>query len=140
MYAYDLFAKFEFYYEKTKLIASATVIGAILNIVLNYIFIGKYGYYAAGYTTLICYMIYAIAHYIFMRKVCRENCDNVQPYDIKKLLLITILFLTIGFMLLFLYKYTILRYLVIVIFLLSLFLKRKYLLEQIKYLINTKKI
>ena len=28
MFAYDLFAKFEFYYEKTKLISFATVMGA----------------------------------------------------------------------------------------------------------------
>lgn len=37
MFAYDLFAKFEFYYEKTRWIALATVCGAILNIILNYI-------------------------------------------------------------------------------------------------------
>lgn len=35
MYSYDLFAKFAFYYEKTKFVMVASVIGAVLNIVLN---------------------------------------------------------------------------------------------------------
>lgn len=68
MFAYDLFAKFEFYYENTKLIALATVLSALLNITLNYIFIAIFGYYAAGYTTLLCYMLYALFHYYAMKR------------------------------------------------------------------------
>lgn len=60
MYMYDLFAKFAFYYEKTKFVMIASVTGAILNIILNFIFIRLFGYRAAGYTTLACYMIYSI--------------------------------------------------------------------------------
>ena len=49
MFLYTFFATFEFYYEKTKYIAGATVGGALLNIGLNYICIKKFGYIAAGY-------------------------------------------------------------------------------------------
>ena len=62
LFSYDMFAKFEFYFEKTKLIMTASVIGAVLNIILNYFFINLFGYYAAGYTTLFCYAIYVLFH------------------------------------------------------------------------------
>ena len=139
MYAYDLFAKFEFYYEKTKLIAFATVIGAVINIILNYICINKFGYIAAGYTTLICYMLYAIFHYIFMRKVCKENCSNNQPYSTKIIILITLIFLGIGFAFLLLYNYNVIRYCLIVIILLSIIIFRKLLINNMKKIFLLKK-
>ena len=110
MYAYDLFSKFAFYYEKTVVIMIASVTGAILNIVLNYIFINVFGYTAAGYTTLVCFMIYAIVHYIFMRKVCRECCGGDYPYDSMKIIMITIPFLVSGFLFLMTYNYPFVRY------------------------------
>nr|WP_330391620.1 oligosaccharide flippase family protein [Butyrivibrio sp. YAB3001] len=72
LFLYDLFAKFAFYYEKTRFIMAASVGGAILNVLLNFIFIRKYGYIAAGYTTLVCYMTYCMIHFLFMKKVCKQ--------------------------------------------------------------------
>lgn len=109
MYAYDLFAKIAFYYEKTMAIMTASVFAAVFNIILNFGFIKAFGYIAAGYTTLMCYIIYAIVHYAFMRKVCRECCDGVYPYDTKKVVLISVMFLAGGFALLATYRYTMLR-------------------------------
>lgn len=136
MFAYDLFAKFEFYYEKTKLIAFATVIGAIFNIILNYYFIGKFGYYAAGYTTLVCYIIYAVFHYVFMQKVCREKSVSKQPYNHMILFKITMVFMLVGFMFLMLYQSFGLRYIVIVILLLFLLMKRKTVMLEVVKLID----
>lgn len=110
MYCYDLFAKFAFYYEKTKFIMMASVVGAVLNIVLNYICIKAFGYIAAGYTTLTCYIVYSVAHYIFMKKVCDEFCDSDYPYETIKIFKIAIPFLTAGFGMLFTYRYPLLRY------------------------------
>lgn len=110
MYSYDLFAKFAFYFEKTNFIMAGSVLGATLNIVLNYIFINQFGYRAAGYTTLVCFMVYSIGHYIFMNRVCKEFCDGVRPYSVKIYLLITISFMLVGFILLFTYKHMLLRY------------------------------
>ena len=56
---YSLVSKVEFYYEKTKNVAAITVIASGLNIALNYLLIPKFGYVAAAYTTLICYMVMA---------------------------------------------------------------------------------
>ena len=110
MYCYDLFARFEFYYEKTVYIMFASIVGAILNIILNYIFIKLYGYIAAGYTTLICYFVYAVMHYVIMMKICRNQIGEIKVYDSKKLIKITFIFLTICFAYLCTYNNILIRY------------------------------
>lgn len=132
MYSYDLFAKFTFYYEKTKFIMLASVAGAVLNIVLNYIFIRLYGYRAAGYTTLICDIIYCVCHYLFMNKVCDQFCDGIRPYDVRKIAGITVPFLGIGFLFLFTYEHVVIRYGIIVVACIIVFIKRKEVLNVMK--------
>ena len=125
MFCYDLFAKFAFYYEKTKFIMTASVIGAVLNVVLNYIFIGLYGYKAAGYTTLLCYIVYTAGHYAFMNVICKKFCDGKIPYDGKNIIRITSLFLLCGFSLLFTYYNTYIRYGIIVFTIMVVWRKRE---------------
>lgn len=139
MYSYDLFAKFAFYYEKTNLIMFASIIGAVLNIILNYIFIGLFGYVAAGYTTLVCYVIYSIAHYILMNSICMKYCDGIRPYETKKIMAITIPFVVAGFALLFTYNYPVIRYGLIVVAVIIAVIKKKDLIQLSKKLIGLKK-
>ena len=109
-YLYLCFAPFEFYFEKRIWTTIGTMVSAAVNLVLNYFFIQKFGYYAAGYTTLACYMINAGMHYYFMRKICRQYLDDVKPFDLKKLMLITGIFLAVGFMYIPMYSNRIVRY------------------------------
>ena len=139
MYSYDLFAKFAFYFEKTVVVMIASVLGAILNIGLNYLFINIYGYIAAGYTTLICYIVYALVHYLFMRKVCREFCDGKFPYETKKIMYITVPFVVLGVVFLFTYNYPMIRYGIVVVFLIILLLLRKKLINVVNTIISVKK-
>lgn len=110
MYMYSFFATFEFYYEKTRYIAGATIGGAVLNIVLNYIFIRMYGYLAAGYTTLFSYILFALLHYHFMRKICREDLDDLHPYKAKLIIAISVVSIALGFGIMALYEHPIARY------------------------------
>lgn len=82
VFAYNIFSNVEFYYEKTKFIMFASLISAVTNIVLNYIFIPMFGYYAAGYTTLFCYAVYAAFHYGFMRRICKKQMglDHISVF------------------------------------------------------------
>ncbi|MGI6071387.1 MAG: oligosaccharide flippase family protein [Lachnospiraceae bacterium] len=59
----------EYYYKKTHFIAIGTVSAAVLNIILNAVFIPKYGYVAAAYTTVVCYLVYYMLHLILAWKV-----------------------------------------------------------------------
>ena len=139
MFSYTFFAVFEFYYERTKLIAAATSAGAILNIVLNFIFIRIFGYYAAGYTTLVCYMVYAAFHMYFMRKICREQLDNEQPYSLKIYGGITAVFLMIGFAFMASYKYMVIRYSMLGVMLIIAIILHKNIISVIKNILNLKK-
>ena len=132
MYSYDLYAKFAFYYEKTKVVMVASVLGAVLNIVLNYFFIGRYGYLAAGYTTLICYVVYCIGHYIFMNIICNRFCEGRKPYSTRVIILISSTFMCIGFLLLLTYKRIIIRYILIGSILFIVFLLRETILKYLK--------
>ncbi|MGN1026689.1 MAG: lipopolysaccharide biosynthesis protein, partial [Faecousia sp.] len=139
MYSYDLFAKFAFYYEKTKLIMTASTIGAALNVFLNLYFIRKFGYIAAGYTTLACYIIYCVAHYNLMNWLCKTYCEGTTPYDTKKILGISVIFLVSGFAFLITYYHPVIRYVIIIIAIFSVFFVRKKLMKIGKMLLATKK-
>ena len=139
MFLYTFFAVFEFYYSKTKLITLATTIGALLNIVLNYIFINIFGYHAAGYTTLVCYIAFAVFHYIFMLKICNDYLDKVKPYNTKIMLVITFVFLMISFIFLFSYENIIIRYGIILIILFCVFFNYKKIIRMLNSLIQLKK-
>ena len=126
---YDLFSKYEFYYEKTGFIMVASIIGAIINVLLNYIFIPAFGFLAAGYTTMFCYMLYALGHYLFMMKISNDLLDGENPYSAKALLLITLTFIAIGFMFTATYKHLALRITLLAISILVLVIKRKKLIN-----------
>lgn len=113
MFSYCFFANFEFYYEKRKFIMLASIGAALLNLILNYIFIRKYGYCAAGYTTLVCYIVYALGHYLFMQQICKENLNGKKVYDWRILITITICFIVMGFTFMFTYDHMFIRYCII---------------------------
>lgn len=139
MFAYDLFAKFEFYYEKTKYIMIATAASAIMNIVLNYIFIRIFGYIAAAYTTLFCYILYAIFHYMFMLHICKAEFNGKVPYNTKTLLKITAVFVSGGFALLLTYKTPVIRYLAISVIFVAIVVFRNRIKAIIQKILNVRK-
>ena len=139
MFAYTFFAAFEFYYEKTGYISIATVIGAVVNIILNYIFIRVFGYYAAGYTTLFCYILYAVFHYCFMVKLCHDSLGDAHIYSTKILLAITAGFMIFGFLFLFTYQSIYLRYSMITFLIVCLIIRKKTVFNAVKQIILIRK-
>ena len=67
----NLIVPAEYYSKKTTYIMAGTMIASILNIALNYIFIRKFGFMAAAYTTLASYACYLALHYVISRKLVR---------------------------------------------------------------------
>lgn len=62
-FLYTISVNLEYYMKSTKNIAKNTCVAAILNVILNMVFIPKYGALAAAYTTLFSYIIALIMHY-----------------------------------------------------------------------------
>lgn len=111
---YSFFGNIEFYFEKTKLVMIASCIVAVLNLILNKIFIPILGFVAAGYTTLICYIIYGLLHYIFMVKIC-ENNKIKNPYPGNKMWITALIYVFLSICISMLYKYKLERYIIILI-------------------------
>jgi len=134
-FAYSLFADFEFYFEQKSFITFATFVSALLNIILNYIFIKKYGYIAAGYTTLACYIAYAVGHYLFMNRTCNKFLTYYKDsvYETRKLIMITTGFLVAAGIILITYRNNVFRYVLIISLLLVLCLLR----NRIRNVMNT---
>ncbi len=65
-FMYCIFVNVEQFEKKTTWMAVASVSAAILNYVLNVIFIPRYGYLAAAYTTLIGYTWLLISHMLIV--------------------------------------------------------------------------
>lgn len=139
MFAYTFFAVVEFYFEKTKNVTYATMSGAVLNIVLNYICIQIFGYMAAGYTTLVCYMLYTVTHYCFAQKICNEELNGVKIYNLKTLLLITGSFMISGFLLMATYNTPVIRYGLLIVSCFAAFVNRKIIIGLLKNLVMMKK-
>lgn len=69
IFIYSLYVNIEHYYKKTVKICKNTIIAAITNLILNYIFIPHFGYVAAAYTTLASYFVCTILHSIDSKKL-----------------------------------------------------------------------
>lgn len=122
-FQYTFYAVFEFYYKKTHLIALATFVGAFLNLIGNYFLIPVYGYQAAAYTSLLCYIVYALMHYIFMRSLCIKNY-KVNVYSLKAILTLSLSFIMLAGLFMLCYPYEYLRYSLFILLCLIIVIKR----------------
>lgn len=120
MEMYNLFSTVEFYHKKTKSIMVATACAAVLNLALNFVFIKLFGYVAAAYTTLICYILYCVFHYINMRRMEKNTI-----YDINLLSVFSIIYVTACFACLATYDHPLVRYGLLLLVVLIAFTKRK---------------
>lgn len=125
VFLYSLFSTIEYYHQKTSRIALATMGAALVNIVLNYFGIKVFGYYAAGYTTLISYVILSVVHYIFYRMVIKEEGDE-RMFDEKCIVITSIVTLAITILTALTYDFVLVRYsfLLIVVILAVIFRKK----------------
>ena len=132
MFLYPLFGNIEFYFEENKFVMLASITGAIVNVILNYIFIPIFGYVAAGYTTLICYMLFSGGHYIFMKKVLKKHNFINNVYDARFIFLFSCVVILAITSMLFVYNNIILRYLLIILIVVLVIFKRNLIINLLK--------
>lgn len=117
---YYIYANIVYYYKKPKYVMIASVTATIINIILNYIFIKRYGYLAAGYTTLVCYIIQACIDYFAMKKVVKT-----QIYDMRTIVILSLFVIFISLISPALYDHILVRYIIIATIVALLFCFRK---------------
>lgn len=77
--------------DKTRYAAYMAIMGTIITLAINVIFVPKYSYMASAWANLACYSAMMIVSYILMRK------HYPIDYDLKKITLYVIIGLTLYF-------------------------------------------
>ena len=131
MFMYSYCSNIEFYYEKTGLASVASVLAAVLNVALNAVFIPLFGYCAAGYTTLACYVALGAAHYIFSQKVVRAEAGSAALSS-AAVWGLALVFTAISLVLPLLYPHPIVRYAVFGIAVVAAVVFRKKIVTKVK--------
>lgn len=137
MFFYNFFTIVEFYYEKTTYVMVASVAGAVLNIFLNYIFILRYGYIAAAYTTLVCYILFALLHYLLSCKLLRD-IGYLKIFNNKMIFQLCISILSVNLLSLLLYYYIIFRYITITLLIVVGLIKKSEIIDFLKKIFDLK--
>ena len=129
-FLYSLYVNIEFYYKKTGYIAFGTIFAAVLNIVLNAIFIPIFGYVAAAYTTLVGYLsLMAIHVYV------SSQWEKRDLFDLRFILSWSLFVFVASFAIAMLYDAPIWRFtLVTVIFVIGVVTYRQKMLNLLKSL------
>ena len=125
IFLYGVLSYPEFYYEETKFLMFASFGAAIFNVVLNIIFVGIFGFVAAGYTTLICYIVYSLGHYLVGSKVLKKHTEEnalIEKIPAIVLSLYVIVMSIVGNAIV---PYAWLRYAIIVILMVTAFINHK---------------
>lgn len=121
---YSLLAILEFYYKKNIYVMVASTLAAVLNVILNFIFIPMFGYQAAAYTTLACYAVYAFLHAMNLVRL-----KIAYFYDLKALAMMSVAMIGICLVVAKTYNGILIRYALLLAMLVVVFIKRKMLLE-----------
>lgn len=110
-FAYTFYVNMERFEKKTKYISIGTIVSALLNLLLNFIFIPIYGYIAAAYTTLVGFLMLVFMHYIMSKRL-----KLTDMYDNKFIFIMVGIMIVLGILAGGLYSVsTIIRWAVIVL-------------------------
>ena len=128
----QLFINVEFYYEEKSKLVWASIGAAIVNLILNWVFIGIFGYVAAAYTTLVSYLIFAFANQRAMKQIIKEKGQIDNLYDYKKLLFLLAIFVGASVAGVALYNSLLTRVAVCAVVLLAMILERDILIKYVR--------
>lgn len=133
LFFYTSFANIEFYYDYNRFTMYISMIGAVMNIVLNYIFIRVFGFVAAGYTTFACYLIYFMGHYLFVEHIIFSKFGR-HLIGISKIVGLTGALIIFMIVMSFSYQNVFIRYAILLLILTVVFIKRKIIKETVSML------
>lgn len=110
-FIYTMYVNIEQFEKKTVGMAIASITAAGINIVLNMIFIPKFGYIAAAYTTLVSYLWLMFVHMFLVYKI-----GYIRVYDWNKILKVILFMGLYTVVINFLYRSTFFRFTVFAVY------------------------
>lgn len=126
MSLYTVFSNNLLYEKQSQTVTAAGLAAAILNFILNMLFIPIFGYLAAGYTTLCAYILPVLWGAISLKKVTGSDI-----YDMKKIGIIAVIIIGFSLFIPGLYNYSYVRYGILIIIVLVLWMKKDWLFGSI---------
>lgn len=76
IFLYTFPVNIQFYYANTRLIPAATLFAGLVNILLNYIFIPRFGIFGAAIATIIAYFVLLLVHHVVAK--IKYNYEDVK--------------------------------------------------------------
>jgi len=128
----QLFINVEFYYEEKTMLVWGSIAAAVLNVVLNWLLIPKYGFVAAGYTTLASYIIFAVWNYCNIKHIAKKYSFTMDYFNTKALIGIFLVFAALSFVATVLYELPVIRWSIIAAVLLALIIFHKKVIAFVK--------
>lgn len=138
-FVYTLYANIEFFYDKNKFTMYISMAVAVLNVALNYIGLKLFGYLAAAYATLLCYMLFAFGHYVYVTWIIKRKFGIDKVFNSKRLIILSVSVVASSIFIVFFYDYILIRYAIILAALIALFVNRKKLISMFEMTKSAKK-
>lgn len=134
-YLFSFFGQIQQYFEKKIAIIIPSIMCAVLNIGLNYVFIKIYGYQAAAYTTFLCYFIFFVLNYFLYLRTCKEVLGT-KIYDGRSIFIICLAIIATGGIITILNQFIYLKYAILTILLFIGIIKRRSVIGFIKQVVG----
>jgi len=131
-YYTSIFLYLDFYHEIKVYMNIATISAAVINVILNWIFIPYVGFVGAAYTTLASYIVFEIISFISYKKISKRYGYKEDLFEIKELFLIQLVVLMLGLALMLLYKFFIIRLFLIITGIVAVYFCRKTIIDVVR--------
>ncbi len=125
---YYIYANVVYYYKKPLYVMIGSLTAVTFNIVLNYFCIKQWGFLAAGYTTIVCYVIQATIDYFAMRKIVGKPI-----YNMKYIIALSITMIIVSLASSFIYDYIIIRFSILALIAVLFVIFRKKIMHTITF-------
>lgn len=126
---YSYYSFVAFYHHKTSSIALMTIIAALVNFVLNYIFIPLYGSIAAAYATEGAYLLYTFLHFLNYKRIVEKE----RVYNDTLIMCITGIVTVLSILAGFFYNGVIIRYSILSLMFFVIIYNKKRLLSSLHF-------
>ena len=123
-----VYTNIEFYYDKNKYATVIAGVEAVINLILNYLGILMFGYVAAGYTTLFCFMLDTVLHHLYVNRFMKKS-EGCIVFHNKKIVFYCLSMVGATVIMTLLYKATFIRYVFIGIFAIVAYIKRNLIMK-----------
>ena len=111
IFLYTLFTDIELYYGRNKSATLIATAGMLVNLVLNYYLIPRFGYLAAAFTTMASYLLICIGHFLSLRQCVKQEKIRVNDLiDMKKVSFLSSVVFMLTLLCAILYEYPFFRY------------------------------